>query len=62
MKYEIFYQCKVWKKNEVKRIETFRLHTASTEFARLIRLPGVIYVKLFEDKKMIAHFDADGLI
>lgn len=61
MKYEIFYQCKVWKKDEVQRIEAFKLHTASTEFARLIRLPGVIYAKLFQDKKLIAHFVADGL-
>lgn len=61
MKYEIFYQCKVWNKDEVQRIEIFNLLSASSEFGRLIRMPGVIYAKLFEDKKMIAHFVADGL-
>lgn len=61
MKYEIFYQCKVWKKDEVQQVEFFNLLCASSEFGKLIRTPGVIYAKLFEDKKLIAHFVADGL-
>ena len=60
-KYEIVYQCKVWKKDECQRIETFNLFVASFEFGRLIRTPGIIYAKLFEDNKMVAHFVASCL-
>lgn len=61
MKYVIIYQCKVWHAGKVQRIEDFKLHTALAEFARLIRLPGVIYAKLFQDKKLIANYVADDL-
>ena len=61
MKYEISYECEVWKKNEVQHIEAFNLHFASSEFARLVRLPGVIYAKLFQDSKLIAYYVASGL-
>ena len=61
MKYVILYQCKVWHAGEVQRIEIFNLLSASSEFGRLIRLPGVIYAKLFQDNKLIANFVADGL-
>ena len=61
MKYEIFHEHKVWHKGEVQRITVFRLQTASTEFSRLMRQPGTLYVKLFENNKLIAQFCANGI-
>lgn len=61
MKYELFYQHKVWRKDQIQKIEVFKLHTASTEFARLMRLPGVLYVRMFEDKKLVAEYRKEGL-
>lgn len=61
MKYELFYQHKVWHKDQVQKIEVFKLHTASTEFSRLMRLPGVLYVRMFEDKKLVAEYREGGL-
>lgn len=61
MKWEIFYECSVWKKNKVQNIEAFDLHLATSEFARIIRLPGVIYAKLFQDGNLIAYYVASGI-